>query len=288
MGRLVLWASVLAACHSNAATGHVDAAAGGDGSAGSPLDGPLAGPQQGCGTLPNCYSVYAHSNDTLYVVDLMAKTLARVGSFASTDTMTDLAVGPDDTIYVISATKLYTASPADGHVTAIGSLATCGSFNVALTALPDGSLWTGDYSGALCQIDLSTNPPTVKPPIQMSGGLALTGDLVAVADGTVFGTAFLPSDPPMRGTNLSNLLVTIDLATGTTTQVGATGYPRLYGTSYTGGRVVAFTHDGSGRVVEVDPMTGAATPFATFSDPQTGSPISFAGAGVNAMVPIIP
>jgi hypothetical protein len=38
--------------------------------------------------------------------------------------------------------------------------------------------------------------------------------------------------------------------------------------------------------VTIDPMTGAGTLFGTFTDPMTGKGISFAGAGVNAMVPI--
>ncbi|MBD4281861.1 hypothetical protein GUH23_16830, partial [Xanthomonas citri pv. citri] len=46
------------------------------------------------------------------------------------DTMTDLAVAPDDTIYVVSQTTLYTASPTDGHVTSVGKITACGSDNV--------------------------------------------------------------------------------------------------------------------------------------------------------------
>jgi hypothetical protein len=51
--------------------------------------------------------------------------------------------------------------------------------------------------------------------------------------------------------------------------------------------VIGFTHDGTGHVVSIDPNTGAATPFATFKDPSTNQPISFAGAGVNSLVPVI-
>jgi hypothetical protein len=243
------------------------------------------GDQQGCGGLPNCYSVYAHSNDVLYVVDLMAKTLVRVGPFnpPNGESMTDLAVAPDNTIYVISASSLYTASPTDGHVTRVGSLSTCGSFGVALTTLPDGRIFMGDYQGAICEIDISTAQPTVKPPVMMKNQMALSGDMVAVADGTVFGTAYDLSNGPTQ----SDILVTIDVATGAVVQKGATGYPNLYGTSYAESGVIGFTHDGSGRVVKLDPATGAGTLFQTFVDPMTQQPISFAGAGVNSLVPII-
>jgi hypothetical protein len=242
--------------------------------------------QQGCGGLSNCYSVYAHSNDTLYVVDLMAKTLQRIGSFAApnNDVITDLAVAPDNTIYVISNTAIYTADATDGHVTKIGSLAACGTKGVALTTTPAGEIWTGDFSGALCKIDVSTSPPTVSAPVTMQNGMALAGDLVAVGDGTVYGTAYKLSD---QTTQQSNILVTIDLPTGAVHMMGPTGYPKLFGTSFAQDGVIGFTHDGTGHVISIDPMTGAATPFATFTDPTTNQPISFAGAGVNSLVPVI-
>jgi hypothetical protein len=235
----------------------------------------------------NCYSVYAHSDHTLYVVDLQAKTLQVVGAFGVSDTMTDLAVAPDNTIYVISETAIYTADPHDGHATQVGTTASCGTKTVALTTTPSGKLYAGDYSGALCEVDVSVHPPSVKPPITMSGGLALSGDLVAVDDGTVFGTAYRLSDSSGHGTQTDNLLVKIDLATGATTVVGAgSGFPKLFGASYAQGKVFAFTHDGSGNVVTIDPATGAGTFFATFNDPSSGQGISFAGAGVNSLVTI--
>jgi hypothetical protein len=242
--------------------------------------------QQGCGGLNNCYSVYAHSNDTLYVVDLMAKTLQTVGKFnaPNSDVITDLAVAPDNTIYVVSETAIYTASATDGHVTKVGTTAACGTKAVALTTLPNGDIWTGDYSGALCKINVSVMPPSVGSPITMGSGMALAGDLVAVADGTVYGTAIKLNDTTTQN---ANILVTIDLSTGAVTQKGSTNTPKLFGVSYALGQVIGFTHDGTGHVVSINPSTGAASPFATFKDPTTNQPISFAGAGVNSLVPVI-
>src|SRR6185369_3321872 len=75
-----------------------------------PVDLPDAAPPK-CGAL-DCYSVYAHGDHTLYVVDLQQKKLDTVGPFKAPlvkvgskmveDTITDLAVAPDNTIYVIS------------------------------------------------------------------------------------------------------------------------------------------------------------------------------------------
>lgn len=279
---VVLVSLGLVACGSSSRPGN----GGLDGSGGSG-DGGGSG-QPGCEGLPNCYSVYAHSNDTLYVVDLMSKSLQTIGKFNAPggDIMTDLAVAPDNTIYVISNTALYTASATDGHVTKVGSLAACGSKGVALSTLPDGQIWEGDFSGNLCRIDISVNPPKVETPIKMGSNMALSGDLVAIGDGTVYGTAYNLADGSGQGTQASNLLVKIDLQTGAVTEIGATGYPKLFGTSIAESSVIGFTHDQTGHVVKIDPMTGAATIFATFTDPSSHQPISFAGAGVNSLVVI--
>jgi hypothetical protein len=204
----------------------------------------------------------------------------------SEDVITDLAVSPADVIYTISHTNLYTASPTDGHVTLVGPITNCGDQGVALTFTPDGSLYTADFKGAFCRIDIAQYPPTVVPVASVSGGLALSGDLVAVADGTMYGTAYKLSDASGKGTQANNLLIKIDPKTATVTQqVGMTGFPKLFGAAFALGQVFAFTHDGSGDVVTIDPKTGTGTLFNSFPDPSTGKGISFAGAGVNAMVP---
>jgi hypothetical protein len=243
----------------------------------------------GCST-GSCYTVYAHSDHTLFSIDLGAKTLTLVGAFKAPlisgkeDVITDLAVAPDDTIYVVSHTTLYTASATDGHVTKVGDLTACGQDNVALSFTPDNKLYVADYKGELCQIDYSHLPPTATPIAKLSGNMAVSGDLVAVDDGTMYASAYSLADASGTGSQLSNVLVKIDPATATVTSVGPTGFPKLFGVAFAQGQVFGFTHDGSGRVVTIDPKTGAGTVFNTFNDPATGMPISFAGAGVNALV----
>ena len=267
---------------------------GGGGSGGSGGAG-----QPGCGELQACYTVYAHSDHGLYHVDLVSKQLVEVGPFnapmvpttngmMAEDVITDLAVDPDDKIYVISKTNLYTASATDGHVTLVGPVTACGTYAVALTFTHDGNLYAGDYRGAFCKIDLTQTPPRVVPVAQLGQGLALAGDLVAVQDGTMFGTAYRLADPSNMGTQINNLLVKIDPATGQVMQImGMTGYPKLFGVAFDQGRVFGFTHDGSGTVITINPMTGQGAMYASFTDPSTGHGISFAGAGVSPNVPIV-
>jgi hypothetical protein len=237
------------------------------------------------------YLVYAHSNTVLYTVDLQAHTLVTVGNFnapnapggSTPDVITDLAVAPNGTIYVISNTALYTASATDGHVTQVGSISTCGQKGVALTTTSDGRIWMGDFMGSICQIDISGATPVVRPPVKMKDGYALSGDMVGIDNGTIFGSAYMLSD---SHTQDDNILVKVDVSTGAVTPVGPTGYPRLYGVAYQLGKVFGFTHDGTGRVVTIDTTTGAGSMFATFM--EQGQGISFAGAGVSSLVPQIP
>lgn len=238
--------------------------------------------------------MYAHSNTTLYSVDLAGKSLNTIGPFnASAGSgsgggsviMTDLAVAPNGTIYVVSETALYTVSASNGQATLVGSLTSCGQEMVALTNTADGRLFVGDYSGSLCEIDITTTPPTVKPPLTMTNSMALSGDFVGVGNGTVYGTAYKTSDASGQGTQASNLLVTVDLSTGATTEIGATGYPDLFGVAAANNQIYGFTHDGTGRVVTIDASTGSGTLFGTFTD-GSGQGIAFSGAGVNAMVPV--
>jgi hypothetical protein len=226
------------------AGGTAGGTAGGGGSAGGTAGGGTAGGgQAGGGGDNSVYTVYAHSNTDLFTIDLANKTLVHVGAFnaPSNDTIQDLAVAPNNVIYVIGAKTLYTADPNDGHVTSVASLGVCGTDTVALTTTPDGLLFAGDYYGAFC-----------------------------------------------KSTEANNWLVKIDPSTGAITQnIGATGFPQLYGVAYAMGQVFGFTHDSSGRVITIDPQTGAGTLYNTFTDPTTSKPLSFAGAGVNSMVPPI-
>jgi hypothetical protein len=279
------------------ACGPTSRGGGGGGGGGADIDafasgGGGGGGGSGSGSgAPQSYLVHAHSDHVLYTIELTSKTLVTVGNFntpnapnsTSPDVITDLAVAPDGTIYVISKTELYTASAQDGHVTQVGSLSTCGTSGVALTTTSDGRLWMGDYMGAICQIDISVNPPVVRAPVMMQGGYALSGDMVGIGNGTVFGSAYKPND---SSTQNNNVLVTVDVTTGAVTQMGATGYPKLFGVAFQDNQVFGFTHDGTGRVVTIDTTTGHGTMFGTFTDPATSRGISFAGAGVNSQIVI--
>ena len=250
-----------------------------------------AGPEEGCGELESCFTVYVNTDRELYLVDLTTKELVDVGPFLAPyddalggeDVITDIAVSPEGELFGISAAAFYTIDHTNGKATQVGPLDACGAFGVALSFAPDGNLYSGDYNGEFCRIDPSVSPPTVTPIGNLGGTYALSGDLVAVSDGTLFGTAYDTAD---FGTQDDNFLVKIDPETGHATRLaGSIGHGRLFGVAYDVGLLFAFSHDGTGQAVTVDPTTGVGTPYATFTAPGTGTPLVFAGAGVNANVP---
>ena len=125
---------------------------GGAGGVGGGGGGGGGGTQTGCeGQGAGCYTVYAHGDHVLYSIDLMAKTLVTVGPFnapkvgSNEDVITDLAVGPDNTIYVVSKTNLYTPAPPTGTSRCSAASAPAARTTSRMTSTPDGKLVVGDF-----------------------------------------------------------------------------------------------------------------------------------------------
>jgi hypothetical protein len=272
-----------------------DARDGGAGSdAGDAHDADASAPQRrGCSSgNTGCYTVYAHTDHTLFYFDLVGAKLVEIGPFdapqvptggsgTAEDTPTDLAVTPDDRVWLISDVNLYAADAATGHVTLVGPTTKCGMGTVSLASDLSGNLYAGDSKGAICRVS-QTNPATMMPIGTLGGGLALAGDFASVSDGTTYATAYDLSKPLTAN---NNALVTFASATPNIVQsIGPTGFGRLFGVAYAGGKILAFSHDGTGNVIGIDRTTGQGTALAVAMDPTTNAPAVFAGAGVNPLV----
>lgn len=214
--------------------------------------------------------MYAHSRDTLYTIDPDTLTLSRVGTFENGDDITDLAVTPDGTIYAISKTKLYRVDPVTGRATALADVP--GLTNVGMTFLPDGRLLATDKAGGVRTIDPASGAVTEVG--SFGGGYATAGDLVAVADGTMFA---ISDEGPVGDEFTNNWLLRVDTTTGAASPVGQIGYGRVFGAAFSNGRVYAFTE--AGLLVEINPQTGAGTSVRDY-------PVEFWGAGVTPLVRI--
>jgi hypothetical protein len=207
-------------------------------------------------------TIYANSSDKLYRVDPATFAVTQVGSFNCGDQITDLALTPNGNLYAVSFTTLYSVNKATGAATRIADVG--GSGNNSLTFLPNGTLLAADSSGWAKIINPVSGAVTSVG--NYGNNYTSSGDLVAVKDGTMYGTS------PGSG---SDVLLRVDVATGVATLVGPTGYASVWGLAYAQKSVIGFTT--GGQILRIDPQTGAAT--------QVASPgISFWGATQSPLV----
>jgi hypothetical protein len=214
-------------------------------------------------------TIWANSDDTLYRVDPSSLTTTRVGGFAISDQMTDVAVTPDGRLYGVSFTSLYSINKVTGAATFIASVP--GNGNNSLTFLASGDLLAADGGGNLKRIDPSTGQVT---PIGSYGdGLASAGDLVGVKSGVMYGTS--STTPGGGSASSNNHLIRVDPTTGVATDVGPTGFADVWGLAYSGAHVIGFTT--SGAIIRIDPQTGAGASVGQQS-------VVFWGAGQSPLV----
>ena len=223
---------------------------------------------------PQAAEMYVHSNDTLYVVDDQNFDLVTVGPLGMPDGegLTDLAVTPDGSLYGISGKSLYEVSPINGATTHIGMVP--GELNVGLTFLPDGTLLATDKTGGVRRVDPADG--SIVEVGAFGEPYATAGDLVAVADGTMYA---ISDQGPNGDEEESNLLLVVDPVSGEAIEpIGQIGYGRVFGCAYAGGKVYAFTD--TGDIIEIDRTTGAGSLKRSFGD------MSFWGAAVTPSVQV--
>ena len=220
---------------------------------------------------PQLGIIYAHTGTTLYTVDASSYDLTTVGDFGGMDDMTDLAVTPDGNVYTISRTALYKVDTNTGAATQL--FAGIASSNVALTFKDDGTLLAADQAGAVRTIDPTNGNITELG--TYGTGYDTAGDLVAIADGTMYGVS---TKAPTLGST-TNVLIKVNTTTAKATSVGKIGYTGVFGVAYAGGRVLAFTS--TGQIIRIDPSTGIGTLVKTHAG------LKFYGAGTSPLVPVL-
>ena len=225
----------------------------------------LGDPKEEVGT------IFVHTGEALYTVDPVTFDLKVIGGFGIDKAMTDIAVALDGTLYGVSMTSLYTIDRKTGLATM--KQANVSSTNVALTFQTDGTLLASDTTGAVRTIDPVSG--TIVEIGTYGAGFDTAGDLVAVADGTMFG---ISSKGPGT-TKTSNVLLTVDPKTGVAQGVGPIGYDEVFGIAYSRGNVLAFTR--AGEIIKIDPKTGAGTVVRVYPKEE------FFGAGTSPLVPIL-
>ncbi len=244
------------------------------------------------------WKLYAHDRTTLLEIDPLTLNtsnpkVTKIGDFsfestipANEQSINDIAVTPDNKIYVVSKTYLYQVDPQSAALTKVTELRDKQNQYppplVALTFETSGQLLASDMDGALIRIHYTGAQKGLVEEIGSYGqGQGSSGDLVAIGDGTVYGV----SQKGAGATYDDNMLLRVDPTTGVATPVGAIGYGYVWGLAYWGGEIYGFTNEKStlrGQLLKIDPKTGKGRSVVEYPF----LPYAFWGAAVNPMVPV--
>jgi hypothetical protein len=235
--------------------------------------------------------VFAHSGGMLYRLNNKTLSSQPIGPMngIGTQNLLDLAIDKDDKIVGITRDKVFTLSATTGAATLIRDLGTSAQDLTSLSFVPENLLdpaspdilISANDMGQVFRIDTATGTAT------QIGSYGSTANGLVKSSGDIFGVRgvgiFATVDV---GTDTMDYLARIDPANGwKATPIGAgTGYDKIFGIGYWGGNIYGFVDDGfdagTGRVIQIDPNTGAAIEINT-------APIRWFGAGVATDAPVL-
>lgn len=253
------------------------------------IDAPPPQPDAG-GEPTDTSRVYAHSGDMLYRLNNKTLSSQPIGSMTGLDLgLQDLAIDKDDKIVGITRNKLFSLDANTGAATLIRALGTSAQDLSSLSFVPEnladpGSpdiLISANNMGQVFQIDVVSGNAT------QIGSYGSTANGLVKSSGDIFGVRGLGIFATVDvGTDTEDYLARIDPADGwKATPIGAgTGYDKVFGLGFWGGKIYGFVDDGfdakTGRVIQIDPNTGAAIEI-------NSAPIRWFGAGVATDAPVL-
>jgi hypothetical protein len=194
----------------------------------------LCDPSLGCVAL-----AFAVDRASLYDIRLPNAHYTLIG--ATNVLLTDIALHPDNVLYGINGTALFTVDQNTGAATQIASVPQ--GLN-ALDVAPDGTLY-GAGGGTLYQVDRKTGKAT--PLVAFPPGTISSGDLAFVG----------PRLLAAAKTNADDALVELDLAQKTSRIVGPIGATCIYGLAAYGVDLYGFSCNG--EVLSINADTGVGT-----------------------------
>ncbi len=243
--------------------------------------------------------LFAHSQQSLYALDLTSETLTTIGPFqgcgegvfdlAADETGTLLAVAYDG---VASGYTLMRVDPRTAACTAIGtSSSTTERFVNGLAFAPRGTVaadrevLVGFSDRDYVAIDTATGRSSLLAAGVLPDGLASSGDVVVLRDGRAFVTATGTGTGTAPGLDCEahDCLFEFDSKTGTLTKNwGDVGYPTVYGLGFWGGQLYGFSESGA---IFRSALTGRTLAPASITFP--GAP-TFGGAASRSTAPLTP
>jgi hypothetical protein len=222
--------------------------------------------------------VFGHSENTLYRVDTVTRSVTEVGTFNGCTNINDIALDEQSNIYASTATELFYVETNTGNCTRIagGTFPNSLSFVPAGTVEPDREALVGFQGADYVKIDPKSGVVTKLGAI--GEGLASSGDVVSAKGGKTFVTV------TGKGCSDSDCLVEIDPATGALAHNwGPIGKSQVFGLAFWAGELYAFTNAGELALLTIDTGVLVATPIAVANAPMT-----FRGAGSTTSAPTGP
>jgi hypothetical protein len=256
----------------------------------SGIDAPPTQPDAGGDPVDNS-RVYAHSGGMLYRLNNKTLSAQPIGPMngISPQNLLDLAIDKDDKLVGITREKLFSLDATTGAATLIRDLGTSAQDLTSLSYVPESLsdmnspdvLISANDMGQVFRIDAVTGNAT------LIGSYGSTANGIVKSSGDIFGVRGLGIFATVDvGTDTMDYLARIDPDNNwKATPIGAgTGYDKIFGLGYWGGKIYGFVDDGfdagTGKVIQIDPNTGAAIEI-------NSAPIRWFGAGVATDAPVL-
>jgi hypothetical protein len=282
------------------ASGAGGASRGGAGAGGTPqpaIDGPSSTADRPP-IVDEVAEVFAHSADTLYLLDPLTKKVSQVGMFDcftnSLTSMVDIAVDSVGKMTGSAAVPethgglggaLYDIDKSTAHCTLLSRFSdlppTSLTYVPAGTLLPNAEALVGYEDDRYVQIDPNTGAVTQIGLLNndQSGGVhwVSSGDIVSINGGGTYLTVTGASTGHDR-------IVEVDPKTGALLRIiGDTGVDSVLGLGYWAG--IAYGFSLAGQLVAIDLTSGAATNIPI---PDAPADLAWYGAGTTTSAPIVP
>jgi hypothetical protein len=222
--------------------------------------------------------VFGHSDNTLYRVDTVTRSVTEIGTFNGCTNVNDIALDESSSIYASTGTELFYVETNTGNCTRIstGTFPNSLSFVPAGTVEPDREALVGFQGGDYVKIDPKSG--TVTKIGTIGGGLESSGDVVSAKGGKTFVTV------RGKGCSDSDCLIEIDPATGAlTNNWGPIGKTQVFGLAFWAAELYAFTN--AGELVLITLESGK---LEAQTLPIANAPTTFRGAGSTTSAPVGP
>lgn len=247
--------------------------------------------------------VYAHTRDTLFLWDPIAKKLATIGKFdciTAGDSVIDLAIDRSGAMYATTFHEFLTVDPTSAKCSVVKEESASVYYPNSLSFVPIGTVdatkealvgyaedGTTGYIENYVRVDPATGAMTVIGNLNPNGGVGgvyydVAGDLVALIRDNNRAYVIVKPDATADAGAATDYLAEIDPKTGTIKKIiGPTSQVNTYGFGYWAGKGYGFSADG--RLTEIDMTTGKTTNILGI-DAGGG----WYGAGVTTDSPVSP